>query len=338
LGTAETLNGEQTPIPARRLGKGQGAAIALKVAITAGCFWYLSRQIDFTALRLALASLNFGWAALAVALLATQIPLVAFRWTEILSVLRLNDARWTFSCTLAVTAIGQFVSQILPTAVGDGIRVFFLSRYSGRWHDATVSVVIDRGLGVGLLVAFGFVILLLPSQIDMPGAYREMVIAMLGALLLAGIIALEIGSRLAPRLAGWKYGHFLADLFVVTRRVLLSGHGAKVICAGSLIHVLTIIAVWSLGQALDLPFAPSDAAILFVLMTGVVLIPISIGGWGTREFAVVSLLRHYGVAPEHALIFSMSFGLACVAASLPGAIVWFVFTPPRADSRLGSRS
>ena len=66
-------------------------------------------------------------------------------------------------------------------------------------------------------------------------------------------------------------------------------------------------------------------------MIGVVLIPISIGGWGLRELAVISLLATYGVAPERALLFSVCFGLALALGSLPGALAWLLY-PFRARS------
>jgi hypothetical protein len=66
-------------------------------------------------------------------------------------------------------------------------------------------------------------------------------------------------------------------------------------------------------------------------MIGVALIPISAGGWGLRELAVISLLSHHGVAPERALLFSVCFGLVFAIASLPGGLVWLFYSfAPRA--------
>jgi glycosyltransferase 2 family protein len=56
----------------------------------------------------------------------------------------------------------------------------------------------------------------------------------------------------------------------------------------------------------------SDCAVVFTMVMGVVLIPISIGGWGLREAAVVSLLSAHGVAREQALLFSLFLGLVFV--------------------------
>ena len=74
-------------------------------------------------------------------------------------------------------------------------------------------------------------------------------------------------------------------------------------------HALTILIVWSLGRAQGLVLPVADAAVLFTVMVGVALVPISVGGWGLRELAVVSLLSDHGVAPERALLFSVCFGL-----------------------------
>ena len=70
----------------------------------------------------------------------------------------------------------------------------------------------------------------------------------------------------------------------------------------------------------------SDAAVLFTVMLGVALVPISISGWGLRELAVISLLANHGIAPERALLFSVCFGLVLALGSLPGAFAWLFYS------------
>jgi Lysylphosphatidylglycerol synthase TM region len=69
---------------------------------------------------------------------------------------------------IAIAAIGQFFAQILPSVAGDGMRAWLLARLGCDWHHAVLSVVIDRAIGVGLLVALGFVVLLIPAGLDQP--------------------------------------------------------------------------------------------------------------------------------------------------------------------------
>ena len=91
-------------------------------------------------------------------------------------------------------------------------------------------------------------------------------------------------------------------------------------------HALTIVVVWAVGRAEGLVLLISDAAVLFTVMIGVTIVPISIGGWGLRELAVISLLGNHGIAPERALLFSVCFGLVLAAGSLPGAVVWLFYS------------
>ena len=121
------------------------------------------------------------------------------------------------------------------------------------------------------------------------------------------------------------------------RRVVLGPSGPMILGIGSLIHVLTIVIVWSVGRAQGLALPLPDAAVLLMVMVGVALVPISISGWGLRELAVVSLLGHHGVAPEKALLFSVCFGLTLAVGSLPGAVAWMVysFAPSRHSAQRG---
>ena len=54
------------------------------------------------------------------------------------------------------------------------------------------------------------------------------------------------------------------------------------------------------------------------------LLPISIGGWGVREGAIVVAFSLVGIGAAQSLAVSFAFGAAIIVASLPGAIVWLL--------------
>jgi len=58
------------------------------------------------------------------------------------------------------------------------------------------------------------------------------------------------------------------------------------------------------------------------------MLPISIGGWGVREGAMVLALRGFGIPTEEALLPSILFGLCAVTATLPGATFWILARRP----------
>jgi uncharacterized membrane protein YbhN (UPF0104 family) len=324
-----------TALPVRSLSKGQGVTLALKIAITLVCFWYLLHHIDTAELRRTVPGIDVQWSMLAMALLVAQIPLVGLRWLQIAKILAMHGRQLTWVWMTVAAGIAQFFGQILPVVAGDGVRVWFLGRFSNNWRDATISVVIDRCVGIGLLLIFTLVILLLPSSFGAFDQDRSTVVTALAIMLVVALICLAVSARLGPKLIGWRYGRWIDRFFGGARAAVFGPRSAIILTIGCIIHGLTIAAVWSLGRAQGLPLSPADAAVLFAVMIGVALVPFTVGGWGLRELAMVSLFGNHGLTPERALVFSMYFGLASITASLPGAVAWMVLLFSRSQ-RVGA--
>ncbi len=326
----------ETISAARGGGAREIAIFAAKLLVTGACFWYLSRQIELSQVLPAISTLDFRWVALAILVVALQIPLVGVRWCNVVDALSARNDRMTQTVMIAIAAIGLFFAQVLPSVAGDGMRAWLLVRLGCGWRNAVLSVIIDRGVGVGLLVALGFVILLLPAGLTALGEYRDLVVVVYGGLFLAGVLVLLLAPTIALLLARQRYSRWLATLATDARRVLFGPKGPVILGIGCLVHGLSILIVWSLGRAQSLELPISDAAVLVTVMVGVTVVPISISGWGLRELAVISLLGRYGVAPEKALLFSVCFGLALAIGSLPGALAWlsYSFMPSRRSARL----
>src|SRR5215471_14766946 len=320
--------------PSRGGGREKVAIFAAKLLVTGACFWYVSRQIDLSQVLSAIPLLDFRWAALATLVALLEIPLLGLRWHNIVSALAARNQQMARTAMIAVTAIGAFFSQVLPGVAAEGVRAWLLVRLGSNWRNAVMSAVIDRGVGVGLLIVLGFVVLLLPSGLTALGGYRDVVLVVYGALILAGALGLVLVPKIVSPLARWRYSRWFATLAADIHRVLLGSKGPVVLSIGCLIHAFTIVVVWLVGQAQGLALPLPDVVVLFIIMTGVVVVPISIGGWGLRELAVVSVLAGYGVAPERALLFSVCFGLALAVGSLPGAMAWLLypFAPDRASA------
>lgn len=313
--------------------KNRAIAVLLKAAITIACFWYVFVHVDVGELRRAFSHIRLQWFALTLVLLAVQIPLVALRWMEIIRTLKIGLAELSYPYLCLGTAIGQFFGQVMLVAAGDGIRVWFLTRFGGGWRDGFISVALDRCVGIGLLLTFAVVILLLPSRLDVFAGYRTEVIAVLAAVLLACLIVVLLGARLRSAFGMARMGALAGDFLWSAHQVTFGPRGGAVLGLGCLIHVLTIGSIWSLAKAQGLELSANDAAVLFAIMVGVSLIPVAVGGgWGLREFAMVSLFGSYGLGAERALTFSLYFGLCVFVASLPGAFGWLAFAWPQTSS------
>ena len=317
----------ETATPPRAGGAEKNFAIfAAKLVVTGACFWYVFRQVDPIETLSGIARLDVRWAAFATFIVMLQIPIVALRWRNVLQALGACDVRMTRAAMIAITAIGLFFGQVLPSVASEGVRAWLLVRLGGTWRYSVTSLVIDRGVGVGLLITLGFGVLLLPSGLTALGGYREAVLIVYGALLAAGLIGLLLAPRLVPYIARGRYFRWTASLVGDAERVLLGPRCPVIVGLGCLIHALTIVVVWSVARAQGLVLPLPDAAALFTVMVGVLLVPISVSGWGLRELATVSLLGSHGVAPETALLFSVCFGLVTAVGSLPGALAWLLYS------------
>jgi glycosyltransferase 2 family protein len=314
--------------PSRGGGREKVAIFAAKLLVTGACFWYVSQQIDLSQVLSAMSLVDFRWAALAILVVVLEIPFAGLRWYNIVDALGARDQQMTRAAMIAATAVGIFFAQVLPSVAGEGVRAWLLVRLGSNWRNALTSAVIDRGVGGGLLIVLGFVVLLLPSGLTALDEYRDVVLLVYGTLIFVGALGLLLVPKIVPPLARWRYSRWFAILAADVHRVLLGSKGLVILSIGCLIHVFTIVVVWSVGRAQGLALPLPDAALLFTVMIGVVLVPISIGGWGLRELAVISLLATYGVAPERALLFSVCFGLALAVGSLPGALAWLLYPFP----------
>ena len=331
LGTPRLADEVGASGPDRKKTLTKALFFAGKLIVSAACFWYALRQIDMRDGVRTLPAFDFRWAALAVALAMVQILLLALRLWAIVHALSPKVERLTYLATSAVSAIYALFAQVLPSVVGEGIRVWMLTRFGCGWRVGLTSVTIDRAVGVAVLVAFAFVILLLPSALTALSGYRDLTLVVFGAALAAGVLALFATPIVAPVLQRWRYSYWLGTFAADAHRVLLGRRAPTIFGAACLIHVLTILIIWLVGRAQGLALPIVDCAMLFTVMVGVALVPISVGGWGLRELAVVSLLGAHGLAPERALIFSVCFGLVGVIGVLPGLIVWLLYPLPRSD-------
>src|SRR5262249_1373096 len=152
--------------------------------------------------------------------------------------------------------------------------------------------------------------LLFPSALTALGGHHAIVMGAFGAILVAAILGLLLLPRIAALLETWDLTKPLGKLARAAARALsASPAGVRVFGIAVTVHLLTIMSVWSIARAQALAFPLADAAVLFTVMTAIAILPVSVGGWGLRELAVVALLQAHGISAEQALFFSVSFGL-----------------------------
>lgn len=309
--------------------------LALKLGISGGLLYWAFRSVDLRAVAGHLARLDAFWVAAGLAALLLQIAIAGQRWSWIAA--RLGAA---LSAVRAAryTLVGTFFNQALPSTVGgDAMRVWLLGRADRQWKRAVYSVIVDRAAGVGFLAVI--VAACLPWSLDLIAAHEGRAAVMLiGVGGVAGLAAgLALGFvPLAGRLAEWRAARFLLEVAGAARRALLDrSRGVPIALLSIVIHALTVFAAWCLARAIALSPNALNMLILIPPVMLISMIPVSIGGWGIREGAMVVAFGYAGIEPSQAITVSVLLGGSTLAVGIVGGAVWIAERAPvRAPARI----
>ena len=242
------------------------------------------------------------------------------------------------------------ISALLPGAIvgGDIYRAVALNRLGQPALAAGLSVLLDRLSGLWMLLVLGTLAAawgasdsrlsgLMPNALQAPGAIAWAGLA--ACLLVAPVLAMLALRRLlargmsgfAPIGPAWR-----ERLAAIARQPAAARQYRLQIVASLTVQSLSIGAFALAGRALgvDLPaWAWAAAAVPVFLMA---TLPVSFGGWGTREAAAVVALAAFGVPAAPALGASVLYGLFALAQALAGGLLIARANARPGDARPGA--
>jgi glycosyltransferase 2 family protein len=291
----------------------------LRIAISLALVGWVWRRIDTDEFARQFTTQSPIWLIAAALATLAQIGIAAARWRQVLRGLGIDVRSGT---VLSVTYIASFFnSWLLGTMGGDIARAVLAP--SGERGRATLvhSVLLDRILtfaGLGLIILPLIVISTAPLAHSVPLVISLLVAFVpLGLTSAFGPVAKLIGGWRIP-FAGLAFG--LADSW----RRLRQARGRLAVAL--IIAVISAVAIsataWCLSRAQHLDVGFVDFLMLMppvVLLSG---LPISVGGWGVRENAMIAGLATVGVGTNAALVLSVQMGGLVALLSLPGGALW----------------
>jgi len=230
-----------------------------------------------------------------------------------------------FRAALQFSFIATFFNQVLPSTIGgDSARIWFLARKGAGWAIATYSVLIDRIVGVFVLVLI--VIACLPWTFELiHDPIARAVLLMIGCGAVAGTsIFLLIGTHFWQWLDRWPLARHLSTASRAAASLCGSRRACSVFAYSVAIHLLTIAAAWCCIKAIAAPVGFAQVLILLPPVLLISTIPISIAGWGVRESSMIAAFAYAGLAESDGLTLSILFGATTFIVGLVGGIVWIV--------------
>ncbi len=294
-----------------------------RLLITLAIFAYLLRGFDLEAAAISLRRFRSTLVEEALLMIALDRVLMFWRWSILIKAVSPVPPQGLFRTFFVSSFIGSF----LPAGVGgDAVRAYQVGRQTQAVSTAIASVVVDRWLGllaVGLAGCLGVI-----GSLDrVPSQLRELTVALtlvLGIGAIATLFADRIVGALLP--ASWTDGlagrnmRRLAGALGAYRRH--PGALWQVFALSVVVQVVRISLAWLIGSGIgiDLPFSYYWVFMPFNIL--MILLPLSLGGFGLPQGTMVWTLGPLGVAATDAFLLSLLFVLAGVVGNLPGAVLY----------------
>lgn len=292
--------------------------IAAKLAISGGVIFAIGRRVEVNQLISSLQHVDPFYLVMATTLAFLAVPVVGNRWRLLAGMLSIQIS--TAVATRATFA-GLFVGQVLPGAIGaDVVRGWMVWHMGLRNKLVIASLVADRIaslLAIALMIGASLPMLLpyLPKKIIL---WVEWSLFSLVIILPIGYLCFRlIRSIKTNKTLGRLLSRLSIESINISARVVFASLGLAVLG-----HSLTILSAFFLSLAIGIDSSLWMWGLVMPIIILVTAIPISINGWGIREFAMIHLWALFGIAEPEAFLISICLGIVAIVSSLPGLWFW----------------
>lgn len=265
------------------------------------------------------------WVVGAIVLTFSAILLSVVRWQQMLHALELPAP---LAPLVSHTFAGLFVSNFLPTTVGgDVLRASRLAAENGHRKVSAASVVLERLTGFVGLPLISLVGLLLEPHLLRLGTASHLAVALsVGPLVaLAAFLAIAAHPGVGERLGARRWLGLAMTVHLGLVRLRRHPALAVGVMVAALTYQLTVImAAWMAAHALGLSLGWTAMMALMPVVAIAQALPLSIGGLGLREGALVVLLGPLGVTASQAVALGLMMYGINVTLSLLGAPAFLV--------------
>ncbi len=275
-----------------------------------------------------LASANLGLLAAALAVAVADRFLMVWKWFPLL---RLQAASATLTAATRAYLASGVAHYVLPASVGaDVLRAVVLGREQRAVVEIGASIVAERVLGLvgsGIMAAFALIIAPRPGvdlQLIIPWAMLAVGLGLLALVLPMSTLALRALERLTRALPGGRWLGYL-DRMVAAYSMYRRRAGVLAVAAALTLfeQLLPVTWFWLTAQALGVPVAFDATLVVVTLAMFASRLPISVGGLGVGEGALVYLFGLYGVPPSDALAVALAARILEVIVNAgPGLVLW----------------
>jgi uncharacterized protein (TIRG00374 family) len=296
--------------------------IAVKIALSIAVIAAVAKNVDLKAAWERLVNQNLWFPAAAVGAVSLQIVTAGLRWHL---VARGLGGTSSISRSLRLYYIAVFFNNWLWGSVGGDVLRAWLSHNSHfRLRQSINSVILDR---VAAVAAVG-VLVLVTGPIFIAETHQYAVGLSLCALAFCLLCGIAVAALVQHVPINWQRHRFLRGV-----RLLSSATAAiffrrefsvPVLAVAIMGQLISALSVYFMSLGLDVGLSLFNCVIFMQPVALAIALPISVGGWGVRETAMIGLLGLVGVSSSAALSLSVQLGLLTIVATLPGGVLWLL--------------
>ncbi len=307
--------------------------LSVKATVSLAIVWFLATKVDFETLASRLSAEALVPLTIGIIAGILMMVLTAVRWWGIHYRIR---APIGFPFSIPATMECYALNLALPGSVGgDIVRAARAARVCGRMREAIMAVLLDRGGNLSAQMVMCVAVL---PFLHISTASRDLQIAVIlvTAVALVGVAVVYLSpallgrsplKRLRPVRELVRVGFILHRILNFPRAVFEIAFMSFVIQAGNVIMLW--MAILAIGHGSVLLFTLIVAASFGMLGSA---LPVSFGGLGVREGAVVWVLLETGMAEAEAFMIAIVFGGLVISQAVPGLFIWaFGRLPPVID-------
>ncbi len=282
------------------------------------------RAIDWVRVQAAVPTIDWKWLLLSLIILLISYSICSQRWAYIMQAAGFKNSAMDY---LRLYFAGGLINQGLPTTLGgDSYRAIAAHRILQKNQAEMTSlpysffgVLLDRSMGLAGLCILGAIGIAVSGSVL--GEWVPLLGLVLLFVMLLGTIVIAIFLRWRPSqkiyiklMQGLKILHPLA----ATEATWGFANLWWQLLVAILIHCFALLAFWACLKACHVD-APIEALLIGIPALGLLmLLPISISGWGLRETSLASILGLWGLDPSLVILSSILYGILILISYLPG--------------------
>ncbi len=300
----------------------------LRIIVSIVALGILLWQIGLGEVLTVLRQADWRLLLLAWLLFVASLVIRAMRWAVLLWALELDgDVRVPFGRLVYLYFVGAFFNSFLPSGFGGDVARALELTEDTPTPAAVGTVLVDRMTGLLVLLAMGLVAL--PFSISrLPSWMIWLLIGIAGGGLMGGALLLE--GRLLRRATAWLPENLSLSGSGPLGRIYaaISGCGwravGQALAISLLFNLINVMINFLCGRAVGIDLSFGYFLITAPIISVSLMIPISVGGVGVRDWVTVALFGPMGISNETAAAMSLCLYAVSAAAGLVGGVAYAI--------------